>query len=249
MSETFAELNGVRIHYRLDGPEDGEPLALVNMGSSNLQSWTPVMDDLARTFRVLRHDIRGTGRSGGGPAEGYTFPQYADDLAALMDHLSIPRAFVMGLAYGARTAGQFALRHPGRLTRIAFFDVAFTPPVEREAREAKGREAAALLAEAGERMVESQKAWFWHDVKENAAAVHTAHLTEPDITERLATLAVPCLVACGRQDLNLAQAERVANTIPGAAFHVIERCGHGSILFQPKVVSRLLLEFAGHRAA
>ena len=129
-SNEFLSANGIRFHYALDGEAGNPILALVNMASANLTTWEPVMSALLAHFRILRFDIRGTGKSGWGSGDEFTFPQYADDLAAIMDELNIPKAFVLGVAYGARTAAQFALRHEDRLTALGLFDVALTPPVE-----------------------------------------------------------------------------------------------------------------------
>ncbi|MCP5431817.1 MAG: alpha/beta fold hydrolase [Alphaproteobacteria bacterium] len=249
MNGSIAEVNGVRLRYRIDGKQDGEPLALVNMATVNLGAWDPTMDRLASRFRVLRHDVRGTGGSTGGVREGYTFSQYADDVAALMDHVGMARAFVVGIAYGARTAGRFALLHAPRLTRLGLFDVSFAQPVGREAREAKGEEARALLAAAGEPPVAARKDWFKNLDRETARLTHTAHQDEPDITEALAAVVVPTLVACGRQDLNLPQAERIARTVPEAEFHVMEMTGHGSTFFRPGLVADLIASFADRHPA
>ena len=115
-SQSFAEINNISLHYSLEGDEKKPLLALINMASHNLTCWEVVLNGLLEHFRVLRFDIRGTGRSGWGADTDFTFSQYADDLAGLMDALSLPPAFVLGVAYGARTAARFALQHPEKLT-------------------------------------------------------------------------------------------------------------------------------------
>ncbi|MEQ8860980.1 MAG: alpha/beta hydrolase [Pseudomonadales bacterium] len=243
-SNRFIDANGLAFHYALDGDVDKPVLALVNMASHNLTCWEPVMDGLLDTFQVLRYDIRGTGKSARGDASGFTFSQYADDLAAIMDALAIPCAFVLGVAYGARTAARFALRHEDRLSALGLFDVALTPPVEQRGQRALGDEARRLLEEAGEPAVTPRKSWRFYEDRDAALLAHTAHEHEPDISGQLGHLTVPVLVACGRQDMNLAEARRIAAAIPGCDLAIMEMTGHGSPFFRPGLFVDLVSRFA-----
>ena len=65
-SQSFAEINNISLHYSLEGDETKPLLTLINMASHNLTCWEVVLDGLLEHFRVLRFDIRGTGRSGWG---------------------------------------------------------------------------------------------------------------------------------------------------------------------------------------
>lgn len=243
-SRQFVEAAGIRFHYALNGPAEAPLLALVNPASHNLTCWEPVLDGLAAHFRVLRFDIRGTGKSGWGADEDFTFPRYADDLAALLRALELGPAFVVGVAYGARTAARFALRHPDLLRALGLFDVALSPPVVQDGQRALGAEARALLDRAGEPAVALRKSWRFYENREAARKAHTAHEREPDLSEHLAGVPVPMLVACGRQDMNLPEAERIARSIPGAEFHVMEMTGHGSPFFRPGLFVDILVGFA-----
>lgn len=243
-SQDFVEANGIRFHYALDGDPTNPVLALVNMASANLTTWEPVMDDLLQSFRILRFDIRGTGKSRCGDDDEFSFSHYADDLAAIMDALDIPKAFVLGVAYGARTAAQFALRHEDKLTALGLFDVALTPPVEQSGQRELGAEARRLLKEAGEPEVATRKSWRFYEDRDAALKAHTAHTREPDTSEMLGDLKIPVLVACGRQDMNLGEAQRIAAAIPGSEFHLMEMTGHGSPFFRPALFARIVSEFS-----
>lgn len=243
-SSSYVEVEGISFHYALDGDADRPVLALVNMASHNLTCWEVVLQSLLQRFRILRFDIRGTGKSGWGADEAFTFPRYADDLAGIMDALGIEQAFVVGVAYGARTAAQFALRHPRRLTGLGLFDVALTPPVEQSGQRELGAQARAMLAAAGEPAVTLEKSWRFYENRDAALKAHTAHQHEPDMSNALGNLAVPVLVACGRQDMNLGEAQRIAAAIPGSSFEVMEMTGHGSPFFRPELFVRLIVDFA-----
>ncbi len=239
---SFADVDGVRLHYARTGDPTGPTLALVNMASHNLTCWEPLLAELEADFDVVRFDIRGTGRSGWGNDSDFTFARYADDLAGLLDHLHVERAVVVGVAYGARTAARFAIDHADKLAGLGLFDVALTPPVEQTGQRELAEQARALLAEAGEPEVELQKYWRFYENRDAALAAHTAHEREPDTTDMLGHVTVPAMVACGRQDMNLEQAERIAAAIPGSRFEVMEMTGHASPFFRPALVASLIGE-------
>jgi pimeloyl-ACP methyl ester carboxylesterase len=235
--------NGVEFHYSLDVDVFKPLLALVNMASVNLTAWEPVLAELLKFYRILRFDIRGTGKSAWGTDDKFTFSQYADDLAVIMDLLHIPKAFMLGAAYGARTAVQFALRYEQKLTGLALFDVALTAPVEQTEQKILAAQARQMLEEAGEPILEPKKYWRFYENRDAAFKAHTAHQHEPDTSEMLGHLKVPVLVACGRQDMNLGEAQRIANEIPGGYFEVMEMTGHGSPFFRPALFANLVNDF------
>lgn len=242
-SNEFVTVNNVKFHYALEGDASKPLLALINMASHNLTCWEIVLEDLLTQYRVLRFDIRGTGKSGWDADEDFTFSQYADDLAGIMEALKLPKAFVLGVAYGARTAARFALRHPDKLLGLGLFDVSLTPPVEQTGQRELGTEARRLLAEAGEPAVTQQKYWRFYENRDAALKTHTAHAEEQDTSEMLGHLKVPVLVACGRQDMNLLEATRIANHIPNAQFEIMEMTGHSSPFYRPGLFASLVNDF------
>ena len=242
-SNKTVTVGDVHFHYALDGDDTKPVLALINMASVNLTAWEPVLRTLLTSYRILRFDIRGTGKSTWGNDDEFTFSQYADDLAAIMDVLHIPKAFVLGVAYGARTAAQFALRHQDKLTALGLFDVALTPPVEQLQQKSLAAQARQLLHEAGEPEVVPKKSWRFYENREAAFKAHTAHLHEPDTSQMLGNLEVPVLVACGRQDMNLEIAQLIANAIPDCRFELMEMTGHGSLFFRPELFSSIVNDF------
>ena len=239
----FLEVNGIQIHYSLEGDENNPTLVLINMASHNLTSWEIVIDDFLSEFQILRFDGRGTGLSSFGKDEGFNFSQYADDLAELMSSLSINKAFVLGIAYGARTAAQFALRHPDKLTSLALCDVSLSQPVNQTEQGNLGNKARDMLREAGEPIVEYKKYWRFYKDKDAALKFHTAHLKEKDITTEMSEVSVPSLIACGRQDMNLNEAEKISNNIPNSKFEIMEMTGHASIFFRPKLFTQIVKKF------
>lgn len=243
-SQQMVHANGIDFHYALTGDTSKPTLALVNPASHNLTCWAPVLTSLEANFQVLRFDIRGTGKSGWGPKDGFTFTQYADDLAAIMNALDIQKAFVLGVAYGARTVAQFALNHADKLSAFGLFDVALTPPVEQTGQRELGAQAREMLAAAGEPEVELRKSWRFYENRDAALLAHTAHEQEPDTSEMLGNIPAPALVVCGRQDMNLAEAQRIADAIPESQFHIMEMTGHASLFYRPDIFVDIIREFS-----
>ncbi|WP_292370989.1 alpha/beta fold hydrolase [Methanoregula sp. UBA64] len=96
----------------------GEPLVLVNGLVSAMDTWNPpVIEALARHFRVIVFDNRGTGCSGYS-GEPFSIPLFCEDTARLMEGLGIARAHVLGFSMGACIAQELALAFPEKVDRL-----------------------------------------------------------------------------------------------------------------------------------
>ncbi len=246
-SDQFLFVNGVQLHYALEGDQQKPLLALINMASHNLTCWDLVMEPLLRHFRVLRFDVRGTGKSSGGDRASYRFSQYGDDLISLMDALGLERALVVAMAYGSRTLARVVLEHPQRLTGACFFDTALTPPVKQSRQHELAQQARQMLLNAGEVLPKLHKHWRFYEDRDSALLAHTAHEGEPDLTEALSVVALPVLVACGEQDVNIDQSRRIAEHIPHAIFASIPMAGHASVFYRPDRFVDLVVNFYRHQ--
>ncbi|MFT5613278.1 MAG: pimeloyl-ACP methyl ester carboxylesterase [Granulosicoccus sp.] len=105
----------ISLHYEIDG--SGPPLLLIAGMVSDSASWQPIMPLLTDHFTVIRPDNRTTGRTT--PWDAPTsMAHYANDCAALLDHLSYPRAHVLGHSMGGLIALHLATTHPSRIQTI-----------------------------------------------------------------------------------------------------------------------------------
>ena len=95
----------------------GEPLVLIRGLGSDLQAWALQVPALAKHFRVITYDNRGAGRTSA-PDKPYTIAGMADDLAALLDELSLAKASVLGYSMGGMVAQEFALKYPNKLEKL-----------------------------------------------------------------------------------------------------------------------------------
>lgn len=91
-------------------------------------SLQPIADRLAHDARLVAPDLRGRGRSAHLPGP-YGMAAHANDIAALLDHLSVERAELIGESMGGYVAVQFALLHPDRVSRIVLVDGGLPLPI------------------------------------------------------------------------------------------------------------------------
>jgi 3-oxoadipate enol-lactonase len=108
LREHWLERDGVRLFVAETG--EGTPIVLLHGGLANHLSCWLYAAPLASRFRVITPDLRGAGRSHF--VHALTWDAIADDLAAIVRGLGLPRVVVGGSSLGAAAAVAFALRHP-----------------------------------------------------------------------------------------------------------------------------------------
>jgi 3-oxoadipate enol-lactonase len=119
----FLQLNNAEIYYELTGPEQARPLLLSNSLGTDLTMWDPQVSVLAQTFRIVRYDTRGHGRSSVTPGP-YTIEKLAEDVIALLDHLNLRQVYFCGLSMGGMTGMSLALRAASRILKVVLCSTA-----------------------------------------------------------------------------------------------------------------------------
>jgi pimeloyl-ACP methyl ester carboxylesterase len=120
----LAAVNGIELAYQAFG--EGDPLILLHGGFGSVEMFGPNVAALAAGRRVIGVDLQGHGRS---PAADrpMRFETMADDVAALIRHLGLDRADVMGFSLGGGVALRLAIQHPDLVDRL----VLVSTPVRR----------------------------------------------------------------------------------------------------------------------
>lgn len=106
----------------------GPPLLLVPGFASGAWSWAWQMPELSRYFRVIVFDPRGVSRSTLGEGASAVIEKIADDLEGLIKNLHLTSAYVMGISFGGFVAQEFALKYPGRVTKLVLASTGFGGP-------------------------------------------------------------------------------------------------------------------------
>jgi pimeloyl-ACP methyl ester carboxylesterase len=118
------ETGDITTYYEEAG--SGEPLILICGISADLQGWRLQIPELSKRFRVVCYDNRGAGRTSA-PDETYSITGMAADLAALMDHLRIDSAHILGYSMGGLIAQAFTLAHPHRVRKLVLLSTTLRP--------------------------------------------------------------------------------------------------------------------------
>src|SRR5262249_40961602 len=105
----YAPVNGLEMYYEIHG--EGSPLLLLHGAYMSTDGMAPLLSRLAQSRRVIATDQQGHGRTGD-INRPITYEHMADDAAAVLDHVGVERADVMGFSMGGGVALQVAMRHP-----------------------------------------------------------------------------------------------------------------------------------------
>jgi aminoacrylate hydrolase len=111
----FAPIPGGKLYYETSG--SGPPLVLVSGLGGSARFWRLQVPRLAERFTVVVHDHRGVGRSSH-DAIAYSIEQMAGDTLALMDHLDIATAAMVGQSTGGAIGQHLAAMQPARISRL-----------------------------------------------------------------------------------------------------------------------------------
>ncbi|MDE0191697.1 MAG: alpha/beta hydrolase [Gammaproteobacteria bacterium] len=125
----FLAVDGGNLYYEVEGT--GDAVVLVHGWLGNLRMWDFLAQALAGSYRVVRCDMRGFGRS---TTEHVEFAYWAD-VAALLEHLGVDRAHLVGQSFGGSIALDFALARPAcvaTLTSVAGGISGYRPDLEED---------------------------------------------------------------------------------------------------------------------
>ncbi len=115
----FAHINGIELYYETHG--EGPALVLAHGGAGNHLSWWQQVAEFSRSFKCVTFDHRGFGWSRE-PADSPGPAAFTEDLRALLDHLGIQRAVVVGQSMGGWTVLGFASAYPERTRALVLCD-------------------------------------------------------------------------------------------------------------------------------
>jgi pimeloyl-ACP methyl ester carboxylesterase len=116
------EVNGMQVYYEVSG--SGDPLVVLHGAYMNIPSMGAIIPKLAETHKVYALEFQGHGRTTD-IDRPITYPALADDVAAFMDAVGLPKADVFGYSMGAAAGLQLAIRHPDRVNKLVAASVAY----------------------------------------------------------------------------------------------------------------------------
>jgi 3-oxoadipate enol-lactonase len=245
-------LSGARaIHYHAVGLEDGKPvIVFINSLGTDFRIWDAVMQELGDDYAYVLHDKRGHGLSDAGNTP-YSIDDHVDDLADLLDHLSIKQAIIWGLSVGGLIAQGFYTRRPDLIRALILSNTADkigTPAMWSDRIGKIEQDGIAPLVDG------VMERWFTPAFRQPKNATYLgartmlarqdasgyagtcAAIRDADFTELARKIAVPTLCIAGDGDGSTPPdlVRSLAALIPDSRMTIIEHCGHIPCLEQPK---------------
>lgn len=109
--------DGIKLFYRVDGPEKAPALVMSNSLGTTHDMWHPQAPVLEKQFRLIRYDTRGHGQSAV-PTAGYDMERLGRDVVAVLDDAGVKRAHFCGLSMGGSTGMWLGRYAPERFDRL-----------------------------------------------------------------------------------------------------------------------------------
>ena len=120
----IAEINGQRINYEVEG--EGMPVILITGFGSDLSYWNVLVPMLSDRYKVVTLDNRGVGKTE--YSGKFTVGDLTNDIMALMDHLSISKAHIVGWSMGGCMAQELSLARPERVISLTLISAYMRRP-------------------------------------------------------------------------------------------------------------------------
>ncbi len=254
----FCSNGELEIHYLDSG--SGTPLVFLHGLGSSSDDWRSQCEFFARHYRVLAIDLRGHGCSAT-PAGLFSVEDYASDVVAVMDHLGIAGAHVIGLSMGGMAAFQLACTHEQRLLSLTIVNSA--PAVEYRSLAQKLRvwQRLLIIRLLGMRMLgqmvanrlfpkAEQAGYRQQFIAQLAQFPQDTYLRALrsflgwDVTAQLSHIQVPVFVVTGDRDYTPVAAKAAyADIIPHSELYVIPDSGHATPIDQSEAFNVGLSRF------
>ncbi|MBM7456631.1 3-oxoadipate enol-lactonase/4-carboxymuconolactone decarboxylase [Oceanisphaera litoralis] len=264
MTQTLA-INGVMLHYRLEGPSHLPLLVFSNSLGTDLRVWEPLLPLLANHFRFLRYDKRGHGLSACPPAP-YHIDDHINDLIGLLDALQLDQVALCGLSVGGIIAQGVASRRPELVKQLILCDTAHkigpAQGWDDRINSIRGQGIEVIADAVMERWFAAEfrrqqpvELALWRNMLVRTPMegyIGTcAAIRDADLTDSSARLTQPTLCLVGDQD-GATPPELVRSTaelIPNSRFAIIDNAGHLPCVEQPAALAALITDFIGQRTA
>jgi pimeloyl-ACP methyl ester carboxylesterase len=261
--------DGVKLYYEETGA--GAPVVFVHEFAADHRSWEMQMRHFGQRYRCITFSARGYPPSEvPEKPESYSQNRATDDILAVMDHLKIQKAHVVGLSMGGFATLHFGFRHPTRALSLVVAGVGYGAEKEQQAK-FKGEVevvAKSLLSEGMEKFARKYAygptrvqfenkdprgfAQFKKELGEHSAlgsantqvGVQGQRPSLYDLLDKMRAMTVPTLVLTGDEDWPcLAPSVLMKREIPSAALAMMPNCGHTINLEDPDLFNRIVGDF------
>ena len=252
----YAPVNGLEMYYEIHG-SGGTPLVLLHGSFMTIDlNWSELLPILAETRQVIAVELQAHGRTADIDREP-TSEHFADDIAALLGHLRIDRADVLGYSMGGYVAVQVATRHPEVVRKLVVISAPFRsegwlPEVLAGIEAITGETLEATpLGDAYRRVAPNPDGFV--AMVERIKGVDTASAGASD--DEVRTIAAPVMIVIGDADgIRLEHAVEMFRLLGGGVFGdfagvppsrlaVLPGATHVGLMMQTEALARLIVPF------
>lgn len=258
-----ADLDGFRVHYRIDGDPKGAPVVFANSLGTDLRLWDKVIARLPQTgLKYVRYDKRGHGLTEC-TAPPYGMGTLVRDVEQVMDHLDLRNAIFVGLSIGGMIAQGLAAK---RLDLVRAMVLSNTG-ARIGTREMWADRIAAVEAGGIESLADAvMERWFstafrrttelaaWRAMLTRTPAdgyIGCSHaIAGTDFYTTTAGLRLPTLGIAGSEDGSTPPdlVRETVDLVPGSRFHLIRKAGHLPCVEAPDEYAKVLTDFIAAQA-
>lgn len=251
------EHGDIRLHYRIDGPEDGAPVVFANSLGTDFRLWDPILPHLPDGLRILRFDKRGHGLSTC-PDAPYSMGALISDTEALMDATGFRDALFVGLSIGGMIAQGLATKRLDLIRAMVLSNTATkigTPEMWQDRIKAVETGGIEALADA------VMERWFarsfratpelelWRNMltrqPDAGYAGCSAAIAGTDFYRTTSGLRLPTLGIAGDEDGSTPPdlVRETVDLVPGSQFALIRGAGHLPCVEKPERYAEILTGF------
>lgn len=217
----YYTVRGIKMYTEQYG--NGKPLLLVHGNGGSISSMASIIPYFSKKYRVIATDSRAHGKSTD-TGDSLSFEMMADDEAALLDEMHIDSAYVIGWSDGGIVALALAMRHPGKVIKLASTGANLWP------------DSTALLPsewKEEKKYYDSRHAKPFTTAKEkNDWKIFLLDWLQPNIPlPALQAIRCPSLIISGDHDvITLEHTVKIYQNIPHAYLWVLPGSGHGTLI-------------------
>jgi pimeloyl-ACP methyl ester carboxylesterase len=119
---SFIDIEGMPVHYRIEGRRDGIPLLLLHGTSSSLFTWDGWTAALKDSITIIRIDLPGFGLTGPHPERDYSIDMFTRVIARFMQEMNFEKCYVAGNSLGGYIAWNLAAEYPNLVEKVILLD-------------------------------------------------------------------------------------------------------------------------------
>ncbi len=124
-SSKFLEIDGIRIHYRVEG--NGPNLVLLHGTAASLHTWDGWVENLKDDFRIIRIDLPAYGLTGPHPASDYSMEEYTRVINDFLQTIEVDSFYLAGNSFGGNISWNFTLSYPEKVKKLILIDASGVP--------------------------------------------------------------------------------------------------------------------------